>query len=120
MSPMALASDVSVADGNDGVLIGLESIPLNALSCFAVKLAVQVVVSNAKRIRDYLRHQREEELNPTPPWGGRPRKKRPLDIFEIAWFNAPARRNSACIADRETHFRAVVYRSCVGVSFSQN
>lgn len=56
---------------------------------FAVKLAVQVVVSNAKRIRGYLRRQREEELNPTPPRGGRPRKKRQLDIFEIAWSNAP-------------------------------
>lgn len=62
---------------------------------FAVKLAVQVVVSNAKRIRGYLRRQREEELNPTPPLGGRPRKKRQLDIFEIAWSSAPPEETQA-------------------------
>ncbi|MFS0216976.1 hypothetical protein ACL1KS_10775 [Corynebacterium striatum] len=62
---------------------------MRGIDGFAVLLAVQIVVSNFKRIRGYLRRDRDGEFSLNPPRDRRLRKKRPLDIFEIAWANAP-------------------------------
>ncbi|MFS0069327.1 hypothetical protein ACL1G7_11515, partial [Corynebacterium striatum] len=63
---------------------------------FAMLLTVLVAASNALRVIGYLRRGRDAELAPTPPRGGRPRKKRFDDhVIGLAWGNAPPAEEAA-------------------------
>ncbi|WP_236081492.1 hypothetical protein [Corynebacterium striatum] len=63
---------------------------------FAMLLTVLVAASNALRVIGYLKRGRDAELAPTPPRGGRPRKKRFDDhVIGLAWGNAPPAEEAA-------------------------